>query len=48
MKAINTYNEELTGFGFEVLTDNEMIEVRGGTDAKPITRDRDVMEEGTN
>ena len=47
MKAINTNNEELKGFDFEVLTDNEMLEVRGGTDTRPQTRDRDVYDTGT-
>ncbi len=43
MKATYTNNEELKGFGFEVLTDNEMMEVRGGgTDTQPTTRDRDI------
>jgi len=42
MKAIITNTENLQGFGFEVLTENEMIEVRGGAD--PVTRDRDVYD----
>jgi len=46
MKAININNEELKNFGFEILTDNEMIEVRGGTDPVPATRDRDIYDEG--
>lgn len=44
MKAIITNTEELKGFGFEVLTANEMIEVRGGDDTKPVTRDRDILD----
>ena len=47
MKAIITNTEELKGFGFEVLSANEMLEVRGGTDPKPVTRDRDIMDEET-
>ncbi len=44
MKAIITNVENLSGFNFEVLTENEMMEVRGG-DGRPVTRDRDVWDE---
>jgi len=46
MKAIITNTENLKGFDFEVLTENEMLEVRGGTDVKPVTRDRDIYDLG--
>jgi len=46
MKAIITNTEDLKGFDFELLTENEMLEVRGGTDVRPATRDRDIYDEG--
>lgn len=45
MKTINTNANELQDFGFEFLSENEMMEVRGGTDARPKTRDRDIYDE---
>jgi hypothetical protein len=44
MKAIITNTENLKGFDFEVLTANEMLEVRGGGDPQPVTRDRDILD----
>ncbi|MBT3383476.1 MAG: hypothetical protein HN778_04880 [Prolixibacteraceae bacterium] len=29
---------------FDVLSENEMLKVRGGTDAKPVTRDKDIYD----
>lgn len=31
--------------GFDILSENEMLEVRGGIDSRPTTRDRDVYDE---
>lgn len=45
MKTIKTNPSELQDFGFEFLSENEMMAVRGGTDARPKTRDRDVYDE---
>lgn len=44
MKAIITNTEDLKGFNFEVLTANEMMQVRGGDDPRPVTRDRDILD----
>ena len=38
-------NPELNLNGFELLDENEMLEVRGGTDTRPITRDRDQFDD---
>lgn len=43
MKAITTQNNNnLENFGFEGLSQTELIEVRGG--GKPKTRDKDVFD----
>ncbi len=34
--------------GFEVLTSSEMLKVRGGSDTKPGSREKDIFEEDTN
>ena len=44
MKRMVT-NPELNLTSFELLSENEMLEVRGGTDTRPITRDRDQFDE---
>ena len=49
MKRFFANTEKKENFkGFEVLTTNEMLKVRGGADTKPITRSKDLLEEGTN
>lgn len=40
---INNSVQELNSF--EILSENEMMEVRGGTDIRPRTRDIDVYDE---
>ena len=44
-KMINNSVQEFKGF--EILSENEMMEVRGGADSRPRTRDIDIfIEEG--
>lgn len=46
MKRFFTNSEKKANFkGFEVLTSNEMLKVRGGADTKPASRDKDILEE---
>lgn len=45
MKRFFNKSEKSNFQGFEVLTTNEMLKVRGGGDAKPITRQKDIFEE---
>ena len=42
MKAITIQDNNIENFGFEVLTQNELNEVRGG--GTPRTRDKDVFD----
>ncbi|WP_157493667.1 bacteriocin [Draconibacterium sediminis] len=42
MKAITIQDNNLENFGFEVLTQNELNEVRGG--GTPKSRDKDVFD----
>ena len=44
MKRMVT-NPELNLTSFDVLSENEMMEVRGGIDTRPLTRDRDEFDE---
>ena len=44
---IATSNELVNFAGFEVLSNNEMLKVRGGED-RPRTRDKDIFEEEAN
>ena len=51
MKKFFASTEEKRNFnGFDVLTSNEMLQVRGGSDVKPATRDKEIFEfdEGGN
>ena len=49
MKRFSTINGKRNFAGFEVLSVNEMLKVRGGTDTKPGSRDKDQYEpEGNN
>lgn len=47
-RMIATSNELVNFAGFEVLSNNEMLKVRGGDDIRPKTRDRDIFEEEAN
>jgi len=45
MKRFFANTEEERNFNsFDVLTSNEMLQVRGGSDVKPETRDKDIFE----
>ncbi|MCD6355570.1 MAG: hypothetical protein J7L95_08470 [Prolixibacteraceae bacterium] len=44
MKTLATNFNENKFNGFEILSENEMLEVRGGI--QPVTRDRDVIDLG--
>lgn len=45
MKRFFSNSEKRANFtGFEVLTANEMLKVRGGGDTRPITREKDILE----
>jgi hypothetical protein len=47
MKKFFESTEEKRNFnGFDVLTSNEMLQVRGGSDVKPDTRDKDIFDFG--
>ncbi len=43
MKRVQGQSTENT-FGFEVLSNEEMIQLRGGEETKPKSRDRDVFD----
>ena len=43
MFFLNTQKRNFAGF--EVLTSNEMLKVRGGADTRPVTRSKDIFEE---
>jgi len=47
MKRIFASTQKRNFNGFNVLTSNEMLQVRGGTDVRPRTRDKDIFEEDT-
>jgi hypothetical protein len=44
MKRFFNNTEKKNFPGFEVLTSNEMLKVRGGGDTRPATRDKDIFE----
>jgi hypothetical protein len=44
MKRFSTINGKRNIAGFEVLSVNEMLQVRGGADTKPASREKDVYE----
>ncbi|SHI51522.1 hypothetical protein SAMN05444280_10313 [Tangfeifania diversioriginum] len=45
MKKFFASTEEKRNFnGFDVLTSNEMLQVRGGGDVRPDTREKDIFE----
>jgi hypothetical protein len=44
MKRFSTINGKRNFTGFEVLSANEMLKVRGGTDTKPASREKDVYD----
>ncbi|SHF82920.1 hypothetical protein SAMN05444274_11033 [Mariniphaga anaerophila] len=44
MKRFFNNTEKRNVKGFEVLTSNEMLKVRGGGNPRPITRDKDIFE----
>lgn len=45
MKRSFNNTEETTNFNaFDALTENEMMQVRGGGDIRPRTRDKDLYE----
>lgn len=44
MKRFFTTNGKKNVAGFEVLSANEMLKVRGGTNTKPGSRDKDQYE----
>ncbi len=49
MKRFFSNTQKRANFqGFEVLTSNEMLKVRGGADTKPATRQKDILEEEGN
>ena len=45
-RTVKNSNENVSfnNFSFEVLTNNEMLKVRGGGDPKPKTRDKDIYD----
>ena len=48
MKRFFSNTERKVNFaGFEVLSANEMLKVRGGGDTRPITREKDILEPPT-
>lgn len=44
MKRFFNNTEKRNFKGFEVLSSNEMLKVRGGGDTRPATRDKDIFE----
>jgi hypothetical protein len=44
MKRIFANTQKRDFNGFNVLTSNEMLQVRGGTDVRPRTRDKDIFD----
>lgn len=47
MKKFFASTEEKKNFkSFDVLTSNEMLQVRGGSDVKPNTREKDIFDFG--
>jgi hypothetical protein len=47
MKRFFNNTEKRNFAGFEVLSINEMLKVRGGTNTKPASRDKDMYEGDT-
>jgi hypothetical protein len=44
MKRIFANTQKRNFNGFNVLTSNEMLQVRGGTDVRPRTREKDIYD----
>jgi hypothetical protein len=48
MKRFFTNTQKRNFNGFNVLTSNEMLQVRGGTDVRPRTREKDIYDVDEN